>query len=108
MKKPTLYNKITLVINKLVYGTPKLCAKHSIESRARTSLLDSFNCEKCSTQEKEISKMEQEWFNLLSLDQMNKAQSNYDELILDLDSSKDSSPLMAKYLAYKKAINQSK
>lgn len=105
MKKPTLYNKITLVLNKLVYGIPRLCAKHSLSSKARTSLLDSFNCENCSPQEKEMSKMEQEWFNLLSFDQMNKAQSNYEELISELDASPDnSSPLMVKYLAYKKAL----
>lgn len=108
MKKP-IYSKIRLVINKLVYGTPRLCAKHSIESKARTSILDSFNCQKCSPKDRAISQMEQEWFNLLSLDQVNKAQSNYEELLIELDSNKDTtSPLMKKYLAYKKALDDSK
>ena len=107
MKKP-IYSKIRLVINKLVYGTPRLCAKHSIESKVRTSILDSLNCKKCSPRERTISKLEQEWFNLLSVEQINKAQSNYEELLKELDSNTEtSSPLIKKYLAYKKALNDS-
>lgn len=102
MKKPTLLNKLTLFFNRLFYGQPKLCAKHSIESKARSIKLSLFECELCSPEELEKSKMEQAWFNELTPELINLAESDWESLITTLNQPiKDNPALQEAYQRYK-------
>ena len=87
--KYKLFYLVRLRLNKLIYGQPALCGKHSSEHPARSAKLDSFNCVMCSPEEKEKSKMQQDWFNLLSFEQISLAESDYELLLKELNNPKD-------------------
>jgi hypothetical protein len=93
MRKRSVFINVRLWVNKLIYGVPTLCAKHSVEeNKARSFRLDSQKCERCSPAEKEVSSLEQDWFNLLSPEQLSLAQSDYEQLIEELNNPREANP----------------
>jgi hypothetical protein len=99
-RKLALHYKVRLFFNKMIYGQPKLCGKYSAESKARSVTLDSFNCEKCTPEEIEKSKMEQDWFNQLTPDLISLAETDYDALLEVLNNPKGPNTALTK--AFKK------
>jgi len=93
-RKTTWIQKLGLSWNKLIHGKPALCSKHSLNSPARFGTLDSFNCVKCTPEEIEKSKMQQEWFNLLNPEQISLAESDWNQLIAELENPKEPNPAL--------------